>query len=204
MDRRKQILDAALDAFARKGYGGTTTKEIAAAAGVTEAIVFRHFPTKQALYAAVMGQCSDSLEYQTWMAGLRTQVEQNDDGGLLRTIATAILKGYRADPRYERVMLFAALEGHEQGLEHHRQSASPVVEMLTEYFERRQREGALRDLNVGSIIVSIAGIAQYYAMMLHMFGYPSNLTDEEAAANFASIILNGIRAESVTHVKGNS
>jgi AcrR family transcriptional regulator len=53
-DRRSQILDIALNVFSKKGLNGATTKEIAAAAGVTEAIIFRHFPTKQALYQAVL------------------------------------------------------------------------------------------------------------------------------------------------------
>src|ERR1035438_4963630 len=53
-DRRLQLVETALDFFSRKGFGGTTTKEIAAAAGVTEAIIFRHFPSKQDLYNAVI------------------------------------------------------------------------------------------------------------------------------------------------------
>ena len=53
-DRRRQLVETALDFFSRKGFGGTTTKEIAAAAGVTEAIIFRHFPTKSDLYNAVL------------------------------------------------------------------------------------------------------------------------------------------------------
>ena len=53
-DRRRQLLETALGLFSKKGFDGTTTKEIAAAAGVTEAIIFRHFPTKQELYSAVL------------------------------------------------------------------------------------------------------------------------------------------------------
>jgi AcrR family transcriptional regulator len=45
-DRRRQLVETALDFFSREGLGGTVTKEIAAAAGITEAIIFRHFPTK--------------------------------------------------------------------------------------------------------------------------------------------------------------
>ncbi|HXF04417.1 MAG TPA: helix-turn-helix domain-containing protein, partial [Blastocatellia bacterium] len=40
-DRRLQIVRTAMDLFARKGFDGTTTKEIAQASGVTEAIIFR-------------------------------------------------------------------------------------------------------------------------------------------------------------------
>src|SRR5581483_2719567 len=49
-ERRKAIVEAALPLFARKGFSGTTTKEIAEAAGVSEALLFKHFPTKSALY----------------------------------------------------------------------------------------------------------------------------------------------------------
>jgi AcrR family transcriptional regulator len=48
--RRKAIVAAAMPVFARKGFGATTTKDIAAAAGVSEALLFKHFPTKSALY----------------------------------------------------------------------------------------------------------------------------------------------------------
>src|SRR5580692_2194946 len=48
--RRKAIVEAAMPLFARKGFGGTTTKQIAEAAGVSEALLFKHFPTKSALY----------------------------------------------------------------------------------------------------------------------------------------------------------
>ncbi len=51
--RRNRIVDAALPLFARKGFAGTTTKEIAEAAEVSEALVFKHFPTKAALYGAI-------------------------------------------------------------------------------------------------------------------------------------------------------
>ena len=51
--RRQRIVDAALPLFARKGFAGTTTKEIAEAAEVSEALLFKHFPTKAALYGAI-------------------------------------------------------------------------------------------------------------------------------------------------------
>jgi TetR/AcrR family transcriptional regulator, transcriptional repressor of aconitase len=52
--RRKAIVDAAMPLFARNGFGGTTTKQIAAAAGVSEALLFKHFPTKSELYQAML------------------------------------------------------------------------------------------------------------------------------------------------------
>src|SRR5580765_3512786 len=53
-ERKLQILRVAVSLFSQRGFGGTTTREIAIAAGVSEAMVFRHFATKQELYAAIL------------------------------------------------------------------------------------------------------------------------------------------------------
>jgi AcrR family transcriptional regulator len=55
-ERRRLIVAAAVPLFARKGFAGTTTKEIAEAAGVSEGLVFKHFPSKSALYAEIIGE----------------------------------------------------------------------------------------------------------------------------------------------------
>src|SRR5437016_9649649 len=53
-ERRLQILKVAMRLFSQHGFRGTTTKEIAQAAGVSEAMVFRHFATKEELYSAIL------------------------------------------------------------------------------------------------------------------------------------------------------
>jgi AcrR family transcriptional regulator len=53
-ERRKAIVASAVPLFARKGFTGTTTKELAEAAGVSEALLFRHFPSKQQLYDEIL------------------------------------------------------------------------------------------------------------------------------------------------------
>jgi AcrR family transcriptional regulator len=53
-DRRRAIVMAAVPLFARNGFAGTTTRELAAAAGVSEALLFRHFPSKQSLYREIL------------------------------------------------------------------------------------------------------------------------------------------------------
>src|SRR5437867_1020495 len=55
-DRRTQILAAALEVFAEQGFHGTRTRELAKRAGVSEALVFSHFPTKQALIRAIFDE----------------------------------------------------------------------------------------------------------------------------------------------------
>src|SRR6188472_3321243 len=53
-DRRLQILRVAMRLFSQRGFRGTTTREIAVASGVSEAMVFRHFATKEELYSAIL------------------------------------------------------------------------------------------------------------------------------------------------------
>jgi len=198
-DRRNQLLEAALEVFSRKGFEGTTTKEVAAAAGVTEAIIFRHFPTKQALYTAVLDHYVQSSETQERLADIKRWMDQDNDEEVLRSIARSILQAYRADARYERVLLFAALEGHEQGLAHNRQLVAPIYELLRDYFARRQSEGAIGDLHPGAIIGAIAGMAKNHAMVTQLFGFAiEGTTDEEVIENFVRITMNGIRPVSVT------
>jgi AcrR family transcriptional regulator len=54
--RRQLILGAAKRCFARHGYNGTTTKSVAAAAAISEALLFKHFPSKAALYAEILSE----------------------------------------------------------------------------------------------------------------------------------------------------
>src|ERR1700732_2771407 len=85
-DRRQQLIEVSIDLFSRKGFGGTTTKEIAAAAGVTEAIIFRHFPTKSDLYNAVLDHHHDSGQISECIAQWQSCMDRNDDEGLVRAI----------------------------------------------------------------------------------------------------------------------
>src|SRR4029078_1930571 len=54
--RRQLILGAAKRCFARNGFAGTTTKSVAAAAAISEALLFKHFPSKAALYAEILAE----------------------------------------------------------------------------------------------------------------------------------------------------
>ena len=53
-ERREQLLDTAAKLFAVQGYAGATTAQIAKAAGVTEPIIYRHFPSKRDLFIALI------------------------------------------------------------------------------------------------------------------------------------------------------
>ena len=192
-DRRRQLLEAALDLFARKGFDGTTTKEIAAAAGVTEAIIFRHFPNKHALYSAVLDHKHESGEVDAIVAAWQSFMDANDDIGLFRAIVKTIFEGYYRDIRMNRVLLFAALEGHEAGLEQHRRRSFPIYERLCQYIARRQSEGAIRPGDPGAVIVALVGSAAYYAQMTELFGFRTGASDAQISEELVQIVVNGIK-----------
>ena len=197
-DRRRQLVETALDIFSRKGFGGTTTKEIAAAAGVTEAIIFRHFPTKQDLYNAVLDHHHDSARFAECIALWKSLMERDDDEGLMRSLIEKIIESHRQDLRGYRVFLFAALEGHEIGLERNRQIKFPIFELLCQYVARRQRAGAMRECPPGAIVAAVAGMATHYATMTQMFGFSTNTSDREIADAFVAILMHGIQGNPQT------
>jgi AcrR family transcriptional regulator len=53
-ERRKAIVRAAVPLFARNGFAGTTTRELAEAANISEALLFKHFPSKALLYREIL------------------------------------------------------------------------------------------------------------------------------------------------------
>jgi AcrR family transcriptional regulator len=69
--RRQLILGAAKRCFARNGFAGTTTKSVAAAAAISEGLLFKHFPSKAALYAEIL---ADECEADPHLAHLLGQV----------------------------------------------------------------------------------------------------------------------------------
>ena len=192
-DRRLQLIETALDFFSRKGFSGTTTKEIAAAAGVTEAIIFRHFPTKQDLYNAVLDHRHEGGQLAECIARWKSFMDRSDDEGLFRSMIENILEAHRSDLRVHRVLLFAALEGHETALEYNRQFSFPIYELLCQYVTRRQGEGALLAGNPGAIIAAVYGMAEQYATMTQMFGFHTNATDQQMADSFVHIVMHGIQ-----------
>jgi len=83
--RRGEILDAALAVFREKGYEGGTMREVAAALGVTEPALYRHYPSKEALYADLLGLAGDRVVQSatTRMAEVRPETLRESLLGLI-------------------------------------------------------------------------------------------------------------------------
>src|SRR2546425_2643618 len=99
-ERQASIIAAAASLFAQKGFNGTTTREIAKTAGISEALLFRYFPTKRALYAAILAARSQLSQL---MASIEEAADKREDVRVFTLIASfRIHRG--ADPSLLRWM----------------------------------------------------------------------------------------------------
>jgi len=73
--RRQLILSAAKRCFARHGFAGTTTRSVAAAAAISEGLLFKHFPTKSALYAEILADECEADPGLNRLLGLEPSTE---------------------------------------------------------------------------------------------------------------------------------
>jgi len=115
-DRREAIVKAVLPLFAKKGFAKTTTKELAEAAGVSEALIFKHFPSKESLYAEIQNAgCQDKDHGLEKLATLEPSTSTLVH--LLYYLFRAIIMGRANDPvpweTKHRMILNSCLEDGE-------------------------------------------------------------------------------------------
>jgi AcrR family transcriptional regulator len=79
-DRREAVIEAAMEVFGERGFLGTPTLPIAKAAGISQAYLFRLFPTKEELVLAVVQRSNDRV-YETFArAAAKARAEGADPG----------------------------------------------------------------------------------------------------------------------------
>jgi AcrR family transcriptional regulator len=167
-DRREQILVVATTLFARQGFKGTTTKEIAAHAGVTEALIFRHFPSKEELYWAVIeAKIADNSPKERMRVRLNVQ---ESDAKILYGLAEDILERRAKDQTLSRLLLYSALENHRLSHRFFRAFVSGYYGLLAEYIERRTKEGAFRPTDPMIAARAFLGMIIYHSWVQELFG----------------------------------
>jgi AcrR family transcriptional regulator len=195
-ERRQQILRVAIQLFSQCGFSGTTTKEIARAAGVSEAMVFRHYATKQELYNAILDHkaCEGGeLDPFSWA---QNAMAKKDDAELFYQLMLNALNHHEADTDFMRLLFHSALEGHELAEMFVKQNIMPLYEFLSDYIGKRQKEGAIRaDIKPRVIIRAFVGMMIHHSLNNTLWDKNRQLLDisnEEAARAFSEILLKGI------------
>ncbi len=192
-ERRVQVLREASRLFGSHGFNGTTTRDIAAAVGITEAALYRYYPSKEAMYAAILDERAASSDL---LESVEPLARAGDDRAVFTGIALTLLRSVEADPSILRLILYSALEGHELSLPFQEKRILRLREFLTTYIERRARDGAFRAID--PFLTARAFMSMLVGQLIgrHVFGQrePSAQSPEQVAETFVSIFLDGMRA----------
>ena len=107
-DTRQNILDAALDLFAEKGFFGTSMRELARAVGVRESAIYHHFANKEALLEAIMSEAGEERAHRAEMALNKLGTVPVRE--LLMAIAREMLDSWEL-PREQKLWRIMCIEG---------------------------------------------------------------------------------------------
>ncbi len=167
-DRRQQIIEVAMELFARQGYEGTTTREIAEKARVNEAIIFRHFPHKEDLYWAI-------IDHKCRVAGKGHDLENRlradaNDTEVFAAIAEDILRHNTEDTALSRLLLFSALENHRLSHRFFRTYIAKYYETLADHIRERIRQGSFRSTDPLLAARGFLGMVAYHFLIQELFG----------------------------------
>ena len=190
-ERREQILESAVSVFGRRGFEGSTTRALAREAGVSEAMIFRFFPDKAALYRAII----DRFIAASGDPFPRAAAADRDDESVLAALAENLIRDMEQEPQFVRLLLYSALERHELSRLFFEARILKVTRTLARYLARRMEEGALRPVPPLPAARAFFGMACHYALMNNLYTgtMPGRLPRASAARLVASLFLGGLR-----------
>lgn len=187
-ERQASLIQAATTLFAKKGFNGTTTKEIARAAGISEALVFKHFPTKHALYAAIL---AEKVTVSELLSAVEESEKKRDDRRVFSLIA-----GYRirpgVDPTLLRLLLFSALEGHELSDMFFDKHHKVFYDHLAAYIQTRVEDGAFRQVDPLLAARAFIGMVVHHRLLHEIFGVPMDRSHDDTVSTYVDVFLHGL------------
>src|SRR6185295_19934728 len=166
-DRRQDILAAAMDLFAKKGFRGTTTRDLATQAEVNEAIIFRHFNNKEELYSAIL-EFKAGENREARLEELDRLASISDDENFFHTVARAFLEKHEKDSTFLRLLLFSALEGHQ--LSDMFVASMTARNPIANYIQKRIDEGAFRPVDPQLAARGMFGMFASFVLWQEIFG----------------------------------
>jgi AcrR family transcriptional regulator len=204
-DRRQQLINAATELFSDKGFDATSTREIAVAAGINEALIFRYFTSKEDLFWAVLSKKLDGL-------GRRKRIRQLIDLQLdprqtLVAIAEMMLVRNAEDMALSRLLLFGALRSGELSDRLFRNYMSGVFESLSDFFRTGAENGSFKQgLDPSITARAFLGMLVYHNWVQEIMGGSRYETfdSQETAAQLVDLLLGGISPENGTEKKRSS
>ncbi|HEU4390510.1 MAG TPA: TetR/AcrR family transcriptional regulator [Blastocatellia bacterium] len=190
-NRKRQIVVVAAELFSGKGFSGTTTKEIADRAGVSEAIIFRHFPSKEALYSAILDYKTRESSQQI-RAHLKEAASRKDDVAFFGSLAYSALELHRKDGTLMRLLLYSALEGHELSDIFFGSTAREIRTYVRRYIKQRINDGAFREMDPSVAARAFVGAVIHHAQTRALYKFDDlKMSSRQIADRFVDIFLSG-------------
>jgi AcrR family transcriptional regulator len=196
--RREQILTGAWSLFAQKGFRGTTTREIAKRLGISEALMFKYFPTKAALYRAIIEKRMNGSEEMLFP---KEAIESQDDRQVFKSILAYLLRKNTADPTFMRLLLYSALENHDLSRMFFNNQAMDHSRLLARYIERRIKENGFREVDPLLTARAFIGMAIHYVMAQEIYGFKKffHFPQDKVVDTLVDLFLNGLKETPRAH-----
>ncbi len=168
---QQQILDAARDAFTRRGFDATTLADVAKALGVTPAAILRHFPSKQELFTAAMS--SRHLDLPPFLDELANADPTADPRLVLRRFAEQMIP-FAANALRPAIAVHMHLAARQTTVvvpfDTSAEETPPRrgIRVLAEYFARAMDAGTIRRGDPRAMALLFAGQLQSYVFNHHV------------------------------------
>ena len=191
--RRRDILTAAENLFSQKGFNGATTKELAAKAGVHEAVLYRHFGSKRGLYRAII-ELKLARNRPAALEQMEEAAKNRDDRAFFEALAIGLLKRFEEDPSIPRLILHSALDRHEpRRVAAERQLR--VEQPTLHYISKRIREGAFRKMDPHHAVYAFGAMLFGYIVRQQILGMSEHRKHNrrKIAKDFVTIFLDGMK-----------
>lgn len=192
-ERRAAIVRAAIELFAKNGFRGTTTRELASAVGVSEPVLYQHFATKSELYTAIVERMLEEVTgvFNSALEQLRPDATEEE---FFTWLGHLILNWYIEGSGNVRLLLFSALEGHELANIWHEKATTQFLDFVNEFIKRRTEAGSFRSQANMVAARAFVGMAAHFGLVCGLFPCQDyGVKREEVVAGFVDIYLNGIR-----------
>lgn len=189
--RREQIIRNATELFARHGFRGVTMRQLATKAGISEAMIYHHFPSKEALYDAMLQHKIESSKHLFYPV---EAAKSKQDKVVLETIVGNFLKEHAKDNSFLRMSLYSALDGHQFARKIVRGPMQEFFEFLSSYLADRMENGALKRMGPQLAARLLVGMAHYMTLLKEVYQDPAirNIDTEDLKNAILDLFWNGI------------
>lgn len=191
-DRREQIIEAALRVFARKGFNGSTNKDIAKEAGITPGLIYHYFESKDDLLkAAIEGHSPVGLIH-----ALPEQILDQPPEMFLRFLAQKMLEITESEPFVRLLRVFLPEVIYNPGITTFNLAAiQEVSEFLERYLEAKMDSGELRRSDASLSLQVFTGTLFAFVIRRQILHDPLTLqyTQEQLVDIIVSTVLDGMR-----------